>query len=69
MKDITNTDYAHAIRVCINFEIKNLRENHSLYVQTDTLLLDDVFENFRNMFRDVYELDPTPLASKHDKQL
>ena len=28
-----------------------------MYVQSDTLLLADVFENFRNMFVKVYELD------------
>ena len=46
---ITDSDYAHAKRVCINFEIKNLGEYHDLYVQRDTLLLADVFENYRNM--------------------
>ena len=50
VKDITDPDYAHAKRVCIDFEIKNLGGYHDLYVQSDTLLLSDVFENFRNMF-------------------
>ena len=31
-------------RVCKDFEIKDLREYHDLYVQSDTLLLADVFE-------------------------
>ena len=35
----------------------NLVEYHVLYVQTDTLLA-DVFENFRNVFLEIYELDP-----------
>ena len=29
-----------------------------LYVQSDTLFLADVFENFRNMCLEVYGLDP-----------
>ena len=33
-------------------------ECHDLYVQTDTLLLADVFESFRNMCFKIYELDP-----------
>ena len=45
MEDITDADYAHAIRVCKDFERKNWGEYHDLYVQSDTLLLDDVFEN------------------------
>ena len=49
MEDITDADYAHAKRVCKDFEIKNLAEYHDLYVQSDTLLFADVFENFRNM--------------------
>ena len=33
-------------------------ENHDLFVQRDTLLLADVFENFRDMCLEMYELDP-----------
>ena len=36
----------------------NLGEYHDLYVQSDTLLLIDVFENFRNICIEIYELDP-----------
>ena len=31
--------------------------------QSDTLLLADVFENFRNMCLEIYELDPTYFVS------
>ena len=48
MEDITDADYAQAKRVCKDFEIKNLGEYHDLYVQSNTLLLADVFENFKN---------------------
>ena len=57
MEDITDADYAHAKRVCKDFEIKNLGKYHDLDVQIDTLLLADVFENFRNMCINIYELD------------
>ena len=63
MEDITDADYAHAKRVCKDFEIKNLGEYHDLYVQSDTLLLADVFENFRNMCLKIYELDPAKFLS------
>ena len=39
---------AHAKRICKDFEIKNLGKYHDLYVQSNTILLADVFENFRN---------------------
>ena len=63
MKDITDADYAHAKTVRKDFEIKNLGEYHDLYVQSDTLFLADVFENFRNMCLQIYELDPTKFLS------
>ena len=44
-------------RVCRDFQIKYLGEC-DLYVQSDTLLLADVFEEFRNMCLEIYELDP-----------
>ena len=34
-----------------------------MYVQSDTLLLADVFENFRNMCLEIYELDPAIFLS------
>ena len=58
MEDITDADYVHAEGVCKDFEMKNLAEYHDLYVQSDTSLLTDVFENFRNMCLEIYELDP-----------
>ena len=48
MEDITDPDYAQ-VKTCKDFEIKSLGEYHDLYVQSDTLLLGYVFENFRNM--------------------
>ena len=63
VEDITDADYAHAKIVCKDFEIKNLGEYHDLYVQSNTLLLADVFENFRNMCLKIYELDTEKFLS------
>ena len=38
--------------------MKNFGKYHNLYAQSDTLLLADVFENFRNMCLNEYGLDP-----------
>ena len=34
-----------------------------MYIQSDTILLTDVFENFRNKCIEIYELDPAPFLS------
>ena len=36
MENIIDADYAHAKRVCKDFEIKDLGEYHNLYVQIHT---------------------------------
>ena len=45
------------------FKLKNLGDYHDLYVQRDTLLLTDVFENFRNKCIEIYELDSAQFLS------
>ena len=55
MEGITDVDHRYAKRVFKNLSNKNLGDYHDLYVQSDTLLLADVFEN---MCIKVYELDP-----------
>ena len=57
MENVEDIDYRHGNNVFKRFKLKNLREYHDLYVQSDTLLLADVFENFRNTCLKVYELD------------
>ena len=51
-------DYRHGNNVFKSFKLENLGDYHDLYVKSDTLLLADVFENFRNMSIKVYEFDP-----------
>ena len=46
--DITDKDYAHAQKVFKELKLKKLGDYHDFYVHSDTFLLADVFENFRN---------------------
>ena len=57
-KGITDEEYAHAKQVWETFGCRNLGDYHDLYVATDTLLLADVFENFRKVCQEKYGLDP-----------
>ena len=57
IEDITDVDYRYAKRVYKEFNNKNLGDYHNLYVQSYTLLLAGVFENFRNKRIEIYELD------------
>ena len=58
IEDINDIDYRHANNAFKVFKLENLGNYHDLYVQSDTLLLVDVFNNFRNMCLKEYELDP-----------
>ena len=63
MEDIDDIDYRHGNNVFNKFKLNNLGDYHDLYVQSDTLLLADVFENFRDMCLKEYELDPAHFLS------
>ena len=63
LENISDGDYVHAQKVWDVFETKHLGEYHDLYVQSDTLLLADIFQNFRKMCLDIYELDPVYFVS------
>ena len=63
MEDITDVDYRHGKTVFEYLINKSLGDYHDLYVQSDAILLADVFENFRNTCINVYELDPAHFLS------
>ena len=56
MEDIENSYYNHAQRNYKVFDMKNLGQYHDLYIKSNTLLLADVFENFRKICLEIYEL-------------
>ena len=58
MNDITDADYTHWKGVC-----KDIGKYHDLYVQSNTLLLADVSENFRKMCLEINELDSAKFIS------
>ena len=63
LENIFEVDYAHANNVFKKFNLNNLGEYHDLYVRSDTLLLADIFENFRQSCLKNYELDPAHFVS------
>ena len=63
MEDIDDIDYRHGNNVFKGFKLENLGDYNDLYVQSDTLLLADVFNNFRDMCIKKYELEPAHFLS------
>ena len=63
LKGVSDADHEHTQKVWKVFEIKDFGKYHDLYAQSDTLLLADGFENFRNMCLEIYELDPVYFVS------
>ena len=63
MEDIIEADYVHAKILWKDFEIKNVGEYYDLYVQSDTWLLADVFNNDSNMCLEIYGLNPVHFFS------
>ena len=63
---ITDENFVHPQKVWKVFEIKNTGEYHDLYVQCNTLLLANVFENFRDKYIEIYKLDPAHFLSAQD---
>ena len=63
LENITDKDYIHAQKVFEEFKLKNLGKYHDLYVQSDTLLLANVFDKFKNKCFKIYERDPAQFLS------
>ena len=63
MENITDADDTNGNLILKDFEIKNLGEYFNLCFQSDTLLLADVLDNFRNMCLEINELDPAPFVA------
>ena len=63
MEGITKEDIKHVKNVCNTFKIKTIGEYHNLYVQSDTTLLADVFENFRDKCIEICKTDPAHFLS------
>lgn len=57
-ESISEEDYKQATAVWDTFKMKNLGEYTDFYLKCDVLLLCDVFEKFRGMSLNFYNLDP-----------
>src|SRR5437867_1001934 len=57
-EEISDDNYSFYKLVCKKLKLKTLRDYHDLYLKSDVLLLAEVFENFRKMSLEYYELDP-----------
>ncbi len=55
---ISDEDYVHTTKVFNSFVCRNMGDYHDLYLMSDVLLLADVFENFRSVCLNSYNLDP-----------
>ena len=64
LEDISDKDYNHAQKVFEEY-CTDMGDYHDLYVQTDTLLLADVFEKFRDKCIEIYGLDPSYVLYLH----
>ena len=62
-KHISEKDYLHAQEVYKEFNCQSLLDYMQLYVKTDTILLADLFQNFRKTAFKTYGLDPVHYIS------
>jgi hypothetical protein len=55
---VTDEEYERAQNVWTSMECQTFKNYHDLYLKMDTVLLADVFENFRDLSMRTYGLDP-----------
>ena len=67
MEDITDADYNLSKTVCKDFEIKIVGQYHNFCVQSNKLLLADLFENF--IYLKTYDLKYMSLILQNFFQL
>lgn len=60
---ITNAEWDFVNKVWRTFKLKTFRQFHDLYMESDVMLLADVFERFRNDSLKNYGLDPAHFAT------
>ena len=63
MEVITDSGYNRAKRACNDSGTKTFAEYHDFYLESDTLLLVDIFENYRKMCLEIYQLYPAKFLS------
>ena len=60
---LSDEDYERAQKVWNHFGMKSMRDYHNLYLETDVLLLADIFESFRKTCLGNYGRDPAHYLS------
>ena len=60
-QDITDKDHVHFKQIFKEFKIKKIGKYHSLHVQSSTILLADVLQNFTSQWIEIYEIDTTQI--------
>ena len=61
--DITEEQHTFALGVYNDFECRILGDYHDVYLGTDVLTLGDIFQKFREVYTQVYNLDPAHFYS------
>ena len=61
--DITKEQHIFALGVYNDFKCRNLGDYHDVYLRTDVLILGDIFQKFREVCIQVYNLDPAHFYS------